>query len=160
MGIDQSYTSSGVCIIDELGNVVKSMVISSNPSMNEFERTWSVAQAIKQTADQFKPTVISIEGLAFGGRGDATRKLAGLQFVIVTQLMCSSEPCYDVRIVAPTTLKKHATGSGKADKKQMLLSVPDEIKNSLEANYKKTKGLFDIVDAYFLATYSVKLHNT
>lgn len=153
MGIDQSYTSSGVCIVDNDGQVLFTSVIGSDKNACEFRRAWDVSQAIARVALDYNPSAIAIEGLAFGGRGDATRKLAGLQFVIVSQLMYGLEQCYTVSVVAPTSLKKFATGSGKAEKSAMLEAIPNPIRSELEKQYKKTKGLFDVVDAYHISQY-------
>lgn len=157
MGIDQSYTNTGVVITDDNNNVIKSIVIQSDSEQDEFDRCNGIAQTIVQTAIQFNPDYIAIEGLAFGSRGDATRKLAGLQFVVVTQLRSALNST--IKIISPTTLKKFATESGKAQKQDMLKAIPNSIRTVFEQDFKKTKGLYDIADAYWLSRYVSRLIN-
>ena len=58
-------------------------------------------------------------------------------------------------IVPPTTLKKFATGSGKADKNEMIAALPVDVREHFNAQgYKKTTGLTDVADAYWLSTYA------
>ena len=159
IGIDQSYTSTGYVVTDENSTVIDSEIIRTTKEIDEFERVWFVSQKLINVIHQYKPDIVVIEGLAFGSRGDATRKLAGLQFVIITQLRYNCEHKCPIHIVPPTTLKKFATTSGKAKKEQMLQSVPIDVKEQFQKMYKKSKGLYDIVDAYFLSQYAIMLSN-
>ncbi len=158
LGIDQSLTCTGVCVLDQDLNILKAATISSPNSMDEFDRASYIAAVILTYIQSFNPTHVILEGLAFGSSGDATRKLAGLQFVIVTQIRSYCD--IPISIVAPTTLKKFATGSGKSKKPVMLEHVPSEAKQILTSHFKKTKGLYDVVDAYFLASYGKSKLNT
>lgn len=93
-----------------------------------------------------------MEGLSFGSMTNATRDLAKLQGIIEKEvfdrvgLVCE--------IVAPTSLKKFATGSGRAKKEEMFEALPEEI-SILFSEVPKTKGRFDLTDAYFLARFGV-----
>lgn len=100
---------------------------------------------------------VVFEDLAFGARGDATRNLAGLLFVLI-QVLLEYNTIYGLNIglevVAPTSLKKFATKSGKADKTQMVAALPkDVLKQFADAKFKKTTGLTDLADAYWLSQY-------
>ena len=67
--------------------------------------------------------------------------------MIVDRLIHAS---IDVAVIAPTALKKAATRSGRADKQQMLEAVPEDDREQL-SKYGKTKGRYDLADAYHLA---------
>ena len=153
MGIDQSYTSSGVVILDESGSLVHDERICSSTDDDVFARAWYVANQISATIEKYNPTQIGIEGLAFSKFGNATRDLAGLQFTVVHRLRYVHNHL-DLVIVTPNELKKYATQKGNADKKEMFRCLPEEISKNLESKYKKTKGLFDITDAYWIAKYT------
>lgn len=152
LGIDQSYTSTGVVIFSDINKIEKVMIISSNKKDDVFKRSWDIANTICDIAVLEKIDKIGIEGLAFGMRGDATRDLAGLQFMIVNLLQFTKG--FKVSILPPTTIKKFATGSGRAKKDEMYDSLEDEVKDIFKANgFKKSKGLYDVTDAYFIAKY-------
>lgn len=59
---------------------------------------------------------VALEGLAFGAPGRATRDLAGLWWLAYRRLARLEVP---VVIIAPTQAKAYATGSGRADKRDM-----------------------------------------
>ena len=155
MGIDQSYTSTGICILNDDGNILHSEVITTDKSEDIYSRAGKVATTICLIVQQYKPTNIAIEGLAFGMRGNATRDLAGLQFIIVHEL---NKIEYTYKIVSPLTIKKLAMSNlsdvkmKEMKKKMMHEATPDDVKEHLlTQKYLKTKGLYDVVDAYFLA---------
>lgn len=157
MGIDQSYTSTGIVLLDNSGNVALSQTISSSKSDDIYERAWHVATAIGGIIDKHKPKHIGLEGLAFAQVGNATRDLAGLQFVIIAYLRYVYKIANKLTIVAPNELKKFATTKGNAKKQDMVDSLPQDVSESFQKTFKKTKGLYDITDAYWIAKYILEL---
>jgi Holliday junction resolvasome RuvABC endonuclease subunit len=154
LGFDQSYTNSGFCVTDEAGSVLDFGTFKSAKAMDVYERAAQVAQFVIDTVAKHSVVHVNLEGLAFGIRGDATRDLAGLLFTIVIALR-SKAPSVTMTVVPPTTLKKFATGTGKSDKAAMIASVPAAILETFtDAKYKKTTGLADVCDAYWLAKYN------
>lgn len=149
LGIDQSYTCSGITFFED-GEMIHCEVFKSPKSMDIYERSNLIANHILTVANTFKPDYVGIEGLAFGMRGDATRDLAGLQFVIINRLRFKGN--YTVEVVAPNSVKKFATGSGKAKKEQLYEALPKNVKTHLveDLNLKKSTGLYDVTDAYFI----------
>lgn len=153
MGVDQSLNGTAVCIIDG-GNLIDFCVIRSDKTKTVFERTLSVALRISELYASHTPDIIQIEGLAFAMRGDATRDLAGLLFTVIN-VLALQHPEAKHMLIPPTSLKKFATGSGKAKKEDMIASLPVDVKQRfMDAKYKKTTGLADLADAYWLAHYS------
>lgn len=152
MGIDQSLNGTAVCIMDD-DNLIDFCVIRTNKLSDVFARTLDVALKLCHMYDTHKPDIVHIEGLAFAMRGNATRDLAGLLFTVVN-VFAIRHPEAVLQLIPPTTLKKHATGSGKADKAMMISHLPDDIRcRFIEAGFKKTTGLADLSDSYWLAKY-------
>lgn len=153
MGIDQSFTSTGVVITTADGNVISVSVLRSDPATDIFTRAVAITTQICETISAHEIDMVAIEGLAFGTRGDAARDLAGLQFVIITTIR-RLFPDLPVHIVSPKTLKKFATGKGTSDKRAMYDSLPEQAKQTfLDHKIKATKGLYDVTDAYWISRY-------
>jgi len=149
LGIDQSYTNSGIILLND-NEVKHAELFKSNKEMDKPGRAWEIATHVGNLVEQLKPDIVAMEGLAFGMRGDATRDLAGLQFVIACILR--HEHFYEVMIVSPRTVKVTATGSGKAEKMEMFESLPKYAQSLFEdMGVKKTTGLLDLTDAYWIA---------
>lgn len=151
LGIDQSYTSCGCVILDD-DKYLTSARFNSIDTLDKPARAWQIAEQVLALTRQYKPDKIAIEGLAFGMRGSATRDLAGLQFIIICLLRYQGD-VDDVLIVSPLTVKKFGAGSGKATKEQLIESLPDDVMKIFteKLKYKKTTGLKDVTDAYWIA---------
>jgi Holliday junction resolvasome RuvABC endonuclease subunit len=160
LGIDQSYTSSGAIVLDESGAIVSAVIIRSDPANDVYDRAVAISTAINAIIRTANPAVVALEGLAFGKFGNATRDLAGLQFVIITNIR-RLFPDVQISIISPNSLKKFATTSGKAKKVDMHAALPEEIKQHFKQNkFLATKGLYDITDAYWIARYATKFSLT
>ena len=148
LAIDQSFTSSGIVVFDD-DEIIHAEKYATQKEEDMFARAWAVSEHILQIEQQYKTDFVAIEGLAFADMGNKTRDLAGLQYTIVTRLRFVEGK--DVRIIPPTTVKKVATGKGNA-KKDLLLDVlpKDALKLFLELGVKKTTGLRDLCDAYWI----------
>ena len=148
IAIDQSYTLSGIVVMDDI-SVIHAEKYTTDKAKDKFARAWELTNHIKTLVEEYNPDIIAMEGLAFGMRGDATRDLAGLQFVVVSRLRF--EDNYDVEIYAPTTIKKVATGKGNAKKDMLIECLPNNIREIFdELGVKKTTGLRDLTDAYWI----------
>lgn len=161
LGVDQSYTSSGIVIMDDDNKLVHSEIFKTSKDEDVFIRAWNISEKIVALIKEYGVESVSIEGLAFGSvNANATRDLAGLQFLIVTKVrLVLGLP---IEIIAPTSLKKFATTSGKATKKDMIAALPPEVLETFKAKgFRVTTGLADLTDAYFLAQFArVKHDNT
>lgn len=149
IGIDQSFTCTAMYVVDGECNPI--ITIPSDKADDIFTRARHIADNVVQFANEYKPEEIRIEGLAYGSTGSATRDLAGLQMLIICELRKAG---FTPTIIPPNTLKKFATTKGNASKVEMHDALPQPIKDRI-AGYKKTKGLYDVVDAYWLAHYHV-----
>ncbi|RUR34767.1 hypothetical protein ELY33_00880 [Vreelandella andesensis] len=154
-GIDQSLTKTGVVIFDnDSQTMIHHEIIETNLDrtdvLDSFKCVAEIASRIEFLCNLYSVETVRIEGLSYGSVGQATRTLAGLHYVIVDRLMRAS---IDVTAIVPTALKKAATGSGRADKQQMLEACPDDVCEQLP-KYGKIKGRYDLADAYHLASLS------
>ncbi len=148
IGIDQSFSKTGIVVVDG-DDILHFETLTTSKSDDNYTRAAAIAADIVSIATRYGCTVANIEGIAFGSRGNVTRDLAGLQYVIVTQLRAVG---IDVHVIAPPTLKKSATGNGRCDKAGMISAVPTDVLNEFQkAGYKKTTGLADLADAFHLA---------
>lgn len=155
LGIDQSFTSTGIVVLDDYENLVHHDIIATekyDDSLQIFQRMITISTQIIDIIKNHDVKFVAIEGLSFMSRGDATRNLAGLQGVLVSSII-QKYPSDSVTIVAPPTLKKYATGSGKAKKEDVFNSLPTDIKE-LFGKIPVAKGRYDLSDAYWLASYA------
>lgn len=157
IGIDQSYNSTGVCVMDSDKRVLDLFIIKIPTSVGDiFARANAVADKIAALLSKYMPIGIGLEGLAFAMMGDATRDLAGLQFTVVNKLRYAYD-FHQIVIPPPNTVKKLATGMGNAKKEALYEALPEEIKKLIEEkNYKKTTGRYDATDSYWIAVYTLE----
>ena len=156
LGIDQSYTNTGWCVMTSRKNIVDCGVIRTSKDDDIFTRANYITTQLGGLVQKYVPE-IAIEGLAYGMTGSATRDLAGLQFVIICHLQILK---YKARIIAPKSIKMHAfkalnddTMKAKEMKKKqnMYKALPQSAKNQIEPyKFLKTKGLYDVTDAWWL----------
>lgn len=151
LGIDQSFTKTGIVLLDDVNdNIVFATCISSSKDDDIFKRAYDVAGSISKIALQYKPDSIMMEGLAFGATGNAARDLCGLQFVIATKL--KYDLSFELNVVSPRTVKKLACGDGSAKKGNVLEGLPPLVLSYfLSLGFRKTTGLTDLADAYWIA---------
>lgn len=156
IGIDQSYTSTGIVVLDKNKKMIDCKILTTPKTDEIFKRSWDMATMVSDEIKKYHECELAIEGLAFSMRGNATRDLAGLQFTIVNKI--KFELMKDILIVAPPTLKKSATGSGRAKKEEMVAALPADVLKLFTGpkNWKKSIGLTDVTDAYFLACHLIK----
>ncbi len=154
IGIDQSFTCTGIVVLVD-GQMTRFETISTK----EFKdrdihfRANFIAEQIAGIVYIEKPDRLSMEGLAFQQIGNATRDLAGLQFVIINKL--TYQLGYNVELHTPLAVKKLATGSGKSKKEQIIEALPADVLAQFKAaKYVKSRGLADLADAYFIAKCS------
>jgi Holliday junction resolvasome RuvABC endonuclease subunit len=148
LSIDQSYTSCGIIVLED-DELLYAERFVTDAKLDIYERAAQVATRTEYIASKFYVDLIALEGLAFSKVGNATRDLAGLQFVIIFVLRFLNK--YAVKIIPPNAVKKVATGMGNAKKEQLLESLPKDIhKKFLDLGVKKTTGLLDLTDAYWI----------
>ena len=160
LGIDQSLTSTAWVLVDEDKNVLDSGVIRTTKEDSLPRRCYKICRGLSEVFRGFEVghlgMKISIEGLSYGSVGNATRSLGVLMGWIQSELFTGDNNWLET---PATTLKKFATGNGRAEKQDMLASVPEEFREHIKANYNKSgkkSGLLDLPDSYWLAIRGVE----
>jgi len=153
LGIDQSYRSCGIVILED-GEMIHCEKYVTVQAMDIFSRAEQLTTHLKTIAEQYQPDLVSLEGLSFGSMGNATRDLGGLLFTIILGLRKSG---FDPGVIAPPTVKKVATGKGNSKKEMMIECLPDDVRAEFDAlGVKKTTGLSDLADAYWVARAAIE----
>lgn len=165
IGIDQSFSSTAVVIVDVERDVLVSYTVFTTKKerddrLDKIIRARHIADEmvgfIYEVCTNNKAVIqnIIIEGVGFAARGDATRDLAGLQFILIDALMSSFnlEPI----VVAPTSLKKFACGKGNGSKQDVIDATPECYRTQFLTKYKKS-SLDDFCDAYWLSKMNASI---
>ena len=126
VGLDLSLVKTGIAIVRSDNKVLYSGLVKSKPNgdkpINELKRLDAIVNEIMSHLKADKIDLVVIENLAFMARNTtALTQLAGLNYLIRTRLW--KELHIPFIMVAPTSLKKFITGSGKGDKSLMMMSV-------------------------------------
>lgn len=146
--VDQSFTHTAWIYWDN-NEIIDFGVLSSDKSQLKYQRAEYIANELLKVVQKYEPEGVVIEQIAFGGIGNAAKDLAGLLYTIIVCLKRGFFKDYHYAVfVTPTAAKKVHTGNGKASKKDMLDAVPKDVLELLSSRYKKTKGLYDLADAY------------
>jgi Holliday junction resolvasome RuvABC endonuclease subunit len=147
-GIDQSLTCTGLCVFED-NELIAFNLIHSNKEEDGLTRILDICTHIGELAQHKKPDVIAIEGLSYGSNSTSARILAALYYFI--EYTARRYGCEFISY-PPTKVKKFAT-KGNASKAEMILALPPEIhKMFVEAGFKKTTGLADLTDAFFIGS--------
>jgi len=150
MSIDQSLSASGVILWDA-GSVHEFTVIKTPTGVEVIRRIRSITIALRELILRHKVTAIVVESLPFGLNSTSVRPLAALYY-------CIQNLCIDLEIKFHeshvTKVKKLATGKGSAKKAEMmeatLEAAPEWYGAVTAAGYKKTTGLADLCDSYWI----------
>ena len=150
LSLDISIRCTGYCILDDTTQelVAFGTIKTDNTKGNINTRLNHLVTRIKSVVAEYKITRCVLEAPAFGARGAMSYSLFGVHFFVVWLL---DSLRLSVTQYAPTSLKKFATGNGRASKEAMVGALPEDIKKLfVGSNLKKTTGLYDVTDAYFL----------
>ena len=127
IGLDLSMTDTGIAGVMSDGAILTDHITSKgrkDATVSERrERLKLIVDGI-----QSHPLVragagrceITIEGPSYGSTGGAAHERAGLWWLTVDVLLAA---LFRVHVVAPSTLKKYATGKGNASKDEVIAGV-------------------------------------
>ncbi len=150
-GVDLSLTGTGLISINDTGDIVNQKLVVTKPKefTTDEERLMFIVENVMEfisIVDKSNIKKICIEGISFGSRGQSMYQLAGLHYLLRTNLFLTYPLKY--KIIPPTTLKKFVTGKGNCKKDLMLLKV-----------YKRWGIEFDndnLCDAFSLARMALE----
>jgi crossover junction endodeoxyribonuclease RuvC len=150
MGIDLSLTGTGVVSVrGDKREIVDQKLITSSPKEENTPRLLKISLSVMDRVNWNKPSLVVIEGPAFGiSKTTSIFQLGELAGIVKSYLYVGN---FQFIIVPPTSLKKWITGKGNAKKDLMLLAV-----------YKKFGVDFtddNLCDAYALAMYGFQFLN-
>ena len=137
VGIDPS-TKLGFVILDYHGNTIESIEIKASDD-DDPERMINLAKRVRK---HLNPTTdkIAIEGFSYGSKGRGVSVQYGIGWIVRAMLFIEKIPFTEV---APTALKKYASGMGTIKKENMIMPI-----------YKKwgfESSSDNVRDAYVLA---------
>jgi Holliday junction resolvasome RuvABC endonuclease subunit len=97
---------------------------------------------------------VVVESLPYGANSTSVRPLAALYYFIHNMCIDLSVEFHEANV---TAVKKFATGKGSAKKTDMIqafmTAAPTLYADITKANIRKTTGLADLADAYFIGKY-------
>jgi len=135
VGLDIA-TNLGLALVE--GNECKGKSLSF-PKQKGFARLQLIASEVERILLVWQPELVMVEGYGFGNRFTLVT-LAEVGTVVRVVLNNLKLPWLEV---APTTLKKWATGNGAAKKDQMAAAAKKQF--NFESPYH------DVIDAFWLA---------
>jgi len=160
IGIDQSYTGFGLCILRarEHTTVVQGFPVARHGS--GIDRLHAVGRWLEDQLDQaaarYNIKHVCMEGYAYGsvhGREEAGELGAVVKTILRYRL--DSPTCYPT-LVPPPALKKYVSGSGRAAKDLILLAVKGIW--GVDFAREMTKAQADnAADAYVLARIAMAM---
>lgn len=118
-GIDLSFSNTGYYILQDKPEFG---IISSKPAEfnNDMSRINYITDCLMEKIESVKPDLILMEDYFVGPNAFSVTKLVGLGSIMRFKILKSGR---GFLLIAPTQLKKFQTGSGKAKKDNMLLSI-------------------------------------
>lgn len=138
VGIDQSYSSTGVVILGGPEPVVGAFR-AGKPGHPFHERVHDLWKQISRVLPPPDECIICMEGAAFAAEFN-TFMLGELSGALRYLMYING---YEYMLAQPTVVKKYATGSGNAQKSDMAIGVAKKW-----GYYNKCN---DIIDAYAMA---------
>ena len=146
--------------LSKIGKITKNIKGYAYPHFESDEERfdlisgWAIEQIIEKHSSAIETPYVAIEGYAYGATGQV--------FNIAENCGMLKHKLYkkgiDFHVVAPTTIKKFATGKGNANKEMMYESWLQETDHNIHTIISpKSKSIgnpvSDIVDSYFIARY-------
>lgn len=153
VGLDLSLTSTGVAIIHNDVATVRRITSKPKPkatTADQAERLDALVSEIVSAIPSSDDTKVAVEGPSFASSGSAAHILGGLWWLVRHALRVEG---LDVTVVAPSSVKKYATGSGNAPKDQVLAAVvrryPDvDVTGNDEADALVLAAMIARIDGY------------
>ena len=154
IAIDPGYDRCGVAIIERTGGkdtLLYSECITTDKKQLFPERLATVGSEIVRLIARHQPTALSIEHLYFTNNQKTAMHVAEVRGALIFIAASLKIPVYEY---TPSQVKVAVAGSGRADKKQMMLIIPKLIRVT------KTIKHDDEYDAIALGITHLATHRT
>ena len=156
ISLDQSLTHAG-WIVWEDGLIYDYGVIKTTNQDPDHIRIMNIVEQLRNIIIENNVETLVLEGLSFGSISTSVRVLSGLYYSI---LIMNELEGNDFVEFSPTSVKKFATGSGKAKKPDMWKALPDNVKAKFEKTHKTiASGKYDLADGYFIGQMYLQNYN-
>jgi len=145
VGLDPSYNEFGLIILDQKANILEQRILTSDSKLDAAERIIQLEEGFKFIPNIVGLQSICIEGPAFSSKGQFVLQMGALHYYLRIFLLKNNT---FFKVIAPGTLKKFVTGTGKGKKELILLKT-----------FKKWGVEFDnnnLADAYGLARMALE----
>jgi Holliday junction resolvasome RuvABC endonuclease subunit len=154
LSIDQSLSCSGMVLWKDT-EASEIFVVKTQTGKEVLIRIKEVIDEVHQICKKHKVKNIVIEALPYGINSTSVRPLAGLYYCIANYCSDNNIGFNEANVSA---VKKFATGKGNAKKSDMItsFSTTKMYERALKLGYKKTTGLADLADAYFIGKLRIK----
>ena len=161
VGIDLSYSSTGLVILDTKGELFHSEILSSKKvsglgknSKADFDRAIGLAEHISEVIqtnfekfDNYTGIIIGLEQYAYTPRAGHTYSIGELGGLV--KYFLNENFTFPIPIAA-TQIKKYATNNGRAQKADVMMGIKDRW--GVELRKEGSKNLSDdLSDAYVIA---------
>ncbi|MBL6785486.1 MAG: crossover junction endodeoxyribonuclease RuvC [Rickettsiales bacterium] len=123
IGVDPALTKSGWAIIDKVSNqnnYIASGIIKTNSSDPLPVRLKFIFQAIEAILNEYEPDIAAIEETFVNKNAATSLKLGCARGAIISAIAIQDLKVFEF---TPKFIKKSLTGSGAADKMQMLKMI-------------------------------------
>ena len=179
IGIDYSMTSPAVCVgqipfsydnckfmfitknkkfaVNHSPNIVGLLLYEYNDNLERFTRLadMTVDWILSHAPSRHHGNKLAIEGYAFGAKGQVFN--IGENTGIL-KLKLAEKVANDINVIAPSAIKKFATGKGNANKLLMYEAFVEETGDDLAKlfefdPYNGQSPVSDIIDSYYIAKY-------
>ena len=145
VGIDPSYNSFAIIIVDKEGNIIEQKLLSSKTDNEAEDRIIELEEGFKFIPNIMCLHSIYLEGPSYSSDGAFMLQMGALHYFLRIFFRKNN---LNYKIIAPGTLKKFVTGDGRSKKDLILLKT-----------YKRWGVEFDIndlADAYGLARMALE----
>lgn len=124
LGIDPGYERVGIAIVSK-EELLYSACFKTEKTLSLSERITLIGAEIGRLIEEYSPELLAIETLFFNKNVKTAMGVAEARGVIIAT---SAARGLSVREFSPLQIKQAVTGSGRADKRQMINMVPKLIK--------------------------------
>lgn len=156
ISIDQSL-SNCAWVVWEDGLIYDYGVIKTTNIDQDHIRIMQITEQLRDIIIENNVSTLILESLSFGSISTSVRVLAGLYYSILIMNELEGNSFIDF---TPSSIKKFATGSGKAKKPDMWKALPENIKDKFMKTHKTiASGRLDLTDAYWIGRMYLENYN-